>query len=297
MLTIFAVPKAFEGHHGLIQRNAIKSWKALEPTPEILIIGDDPGTAETAEELGVTHLPGVETDDYDTPLISSIFEMAQEHASNETMLYTNADIIYLQELVDAVRSVASQEDAFLMGGRRWMVDIEEALDFTDPETPRRLERLAEASEMDHWSSIDYLCFPRGQFKDLPPLSVGRPIWDDYMLYNARDRGIPLINATADVRAIHQNHDYSHAGGRDKVFGGELGQRNLELVPKDCRFCLADATHVLEDGKVEEASGYPYNWRHFYNLPVFYPALKPMRWVLDASLAVTRPVRKIIGLRI
>lgn len=297
MLTIFAVPKAFEGHHGLIQRNAIKSWRALDPTPEILIIGDDPGTAEAVDELGVEHLPGVETDEYETPLISSIFEMAQEHASNQTMLYTNADIIYLQELMDAVQAVDNERDEFLMGGRRWMVDIEEALDFSDSSTTSHLRGLADASKMDHWSSIDYLCFPRGQFQDLPPLSVGRPIWDDYMLYNARDRGIPLINATADVQAIHQNHDYSHAGGRDRVFGGELGQRNVELVPEDCRFCLADATHVLEDGEIEEASGYPYNWRHFYNLPVFYPVLKPVRWILDAGLAVTRSVRDRIGLRI
>jgi hypothetical protein len=30
-LTIFAVPKPFEGHIGMIQRNAIRSWKGLRP--------------------------------------------------------------------------------------------------------------------------------------------------------------------------------------------------------------------------------------------------------------------------
>ena len=39
-LTIFAMPKAFSGHTGMIQNNAIRSWARLDPKPEILLFGD-----------------------------------------------------------------------------------------------------------------------------------------------------------------------------------------------------------------------------------------------------------------
>ena len=43
-VTIFAIPKTFEGHIGIIQRNAIRSWAQLAGI-EILLLGDEPGTA------------------------------------------------------------------------------------------------------------------------------------------------------------------------------------------------------------------------------------------------------------
>ena len=46
--TFFAMPKAFRGHVGMIQRNAIGSWLRLTPRPEILLFGDDEGIAEFA---------------------------------------------------------------------------------------------------------------------------------------------------------------------------------------------------------------------------------------------------------
>ncbi len=50
-------PKAFQGHIGVIQRNAIASWARLQlprqPRPEIILFGNDTGTAKVACELGV----------------------------------------------------------------------------------------------------------------------------------------------------------------------------------------------------------------------------------------------------
>jgi len=44
MLTLFALPKPFRGRNGIIQQNAIRSWTLLEPTPEIILFGDEFGT-------------------------------------------------------------------------------------------------------------------------------------------------------------------------------------------------------------------------------------------------------------
>jgi len=58
-LTLFTCPKAFTGLVGRIQRNALANWKALGPEAEILLMGDDPGVAEAAEEFGCRHVPDV----------------------------------------------------------------------------------------------------------------------------------------------------------------------------------------------------------------------------------------------
>ena len=39
-LLLFAIPKPFVGHTGLIQRNAIRSWTHLRPKREILLFGN-----------------------------------------------------------------------------------------------------------------------------------------------------------------------------------------------------------------------------------------------------------------
>ena len=41
MLTIFSTPKPFRGHIGVIQRNAIESWKRIHPDVEIILFGDE----------------------------------------------------------------------------------------------------------------------------------------------------------------------------------------------------------------------------------------------------------------
>jgi hypothetical protein len=46
MITLFSTPKPFVGHVGVIQRNAILSWQRLHPDVEIILVGEDAGTAE-----------------------------------------------------------------------------------------------------------------------------------------------------------------------------------------------------------------------------------------------------------
>ena len=59
MLTLFTIPKAFQGHTGIIQRNAIKSWTLLDPGCQVILVGDDDGTDKAAEELNVRHISDV----------------------------------------------------------------------------------------------------------------------------------------------------------------------------------------------------------------------------------------------
>ncbi len=130
-LTIFAVPKAFHARFKVIQTNAIRSWTLLRPEPEIILLGDDEGTAQIARELGCSHIADVERNRYGTPLVHSIFEKAQELARNDLVCYVNSDIILMSDFIVAVSRAAQvlAGRGFLLVGRKRTCAIDELLDF------------------------------------------------------------------------------------------------------------------------------------------------------------------------
>src|SRR5580704_17567160 len=93
VLTIFAIPKPFRGHIDVIQRNAIASWTRLEPRPEVLLLGDEEGTAAAARDLGVAHLPGGARNEFGTPLLDDFFARGERSAAAPVIAYVNADIM------------------------------------------------------------------------------------------------------------------------------------------------------------------------------------------------------------
>ena len=127
MLTIFTLPKAFQGHSRVIQTNAIQSWIQLQPPCDIILLGDDAGTAETAAELGVRHEPFIERSEYGTPLISSIYSTGQRLARYDLVCHVNADIILMSDFLEAIQRI--KEERFLIVGQRWDLDITEPMDF------------------------------------------------------------------------------------------------------------------------------------------------------------------------
>src|SRR4051812_22757769 len=91
VITLYTTPKAFVGHNGLIQRNAIASWLRLRPTVDIMLLGADAGTAEIAAEFKIKHVPAVEKNEFGTPLLSSLFKTAEANSTSNWLMLINAD--------------------------------------------------------------------------------------------------------------------------------------------------------------------------------------------------------------
>ena len=127
MLTIFTTPKPFLGHFETIQTNAIRSWLSLAPPCEIILFSYDEGTADIASELGISHISNMECNEYGTPLISDMFRIAQEIASNPHVGFVSTDIILMSDFFTAVRSI--KKSPFLMVGQRWDVEVDELINF------------------------------------------------------------------------------------------------------------------------------------------------------------------------
>ncbi len=247
MLTIFSVPKSFHGHTAIIQRNAILSWLQLRPRCEIILFGDDEGVEEIAHEFGLRHKPDIKKNEFGTPLLDSVFKQAQELAKHDLLMYINADIILFQDVIQALQCIDILP--FLVCGRRFDMDITEEIDFNNPAWAEELlGRVRKEGRLHGYSGIDYFIFPRGII-DLPPFAIGRPGWDNWLIYEMRRKKVAVINATKAITVVHQNHDYTHSkfGQKTRVSGPEFRQ-NIQLAGgranlmtlRDADFYLTDA---------------------------------------------------------
>ncbi len=290
MLTILAIPKAFEGHFGLIQRNAIQSWTRLDPRPEIILFGSDPGTAEAAAEFGTLHLPDIATSPSGAPMLDDLLAKGQRRASHRTVCFVNADIILTQAWMRAVRLAAAWRPQFMMVGRRWDLDVVAPLDFSAPSWAKDLiDRARNCGRLATSMYIDYFVFPRGMLVDVPPFVIGRPCYDNWLLWSVRDRGISLIDATNGAPVIHQNHDYSHIkpargdlGDLQSYLKGEDTRSNSALAGNWKRFFYTDhATHVVTETGVRRALGRPY-------------VLARIELLRRHLVDITRPIRRRLG---
>ncbi len=207
LLTIFSAPKAFTGHNGLIQRNALRSWTRL-PGARVLLLGDEAGIAETAEEFGCAHIPDIARSAYGTPLLNDIFDKARLTCETPCLAYVNADILLHPNIIPALQCCARRWKNFMLVGRRWDIELLEEL---GPENDWRAlwETGVRDGELQPAYAIDFFVFPREQLRSFPPFIIGRPCWDNWLVYHTRLKGVPLIDVTEYAPALHQRHDYAH----------------------------------------------------------------------------------------
>ena len=296
MLTIFSIPKPFREHIGVIQTNAIRSWVSLRPACEVILFGDDEGTVELASELGLSHVPGVERSEYGTPLVSSVFSIAQDIASHQLMCYVNADIILIGDFLPAVQRV--HKYPFLMVGQRWDLELNEPVNFDEAQWESRLRtQLAEFGKLHSKGGIDYFVFVRGLYNEIPPFAIGRGGWDNWLIYWARSLKVPVIDATKAITAIHQNHGYSHVpGGETVVWQGPEGKQNRELTGHgELAFNLEHATWILTPQDVKRAL----SMRHLYfrigSVPVLVPHLHFLYRPMKALTKLIIRIRLMLGI--
>ena len=249
MFTIFAVPKAFVGQVDVIQRNAIASWLRLTPRLQVLLFGNEHGTKEAAREFGLEHVPSIRCNEYGTPLVDDIFEQAQRSAAHDLLCYVNSDIILMTELTEAAAALSRLGRPAVLVGESIELDLGTPLAFSDADWSKELREKARTNGIRRSPfAMDYFLFTRGLFETIPPFALGRPRYDNWLIWRARRARAMVIDATGFVCAIHQRHDYSHlVGGKRQAYYGPEAKRNQTLAGRWCYlhlYSLIDATHLI-----------------------------------------------------
>ena len=225
MLTFFTTAKPFRGHDGIIQRNALKSWKLLHPDIEVVLFGDDEGAAEVCADLGLRHEAYVERDGK-VPYVNFMFARAQKIARHDYLCYSNCDIIFFSDLLKAFERALLWRRRFLLVAQRWDTDIAGELNFANSDWATELRRFARAQGFLQDSSfVDFFLFPRGLYDVIPPLVVGYCFWDHWMVWRALSSRAPVLDVSSVILALHQNHGY--APETQRVKGSVADPRSLQ----------------------------------------------------------------------
>jgi hypothetical protein len=300
MITFFTTGKAFVGHSGVIQRNALKSWTLVHPEAEVILFGDDEGAADVARELGIRHEAHTEKNAAGSNRADYMFARAQRIARHDVLCYSNCDIIFLQDFRKALEHVLATHKEFLMVGRRWDVEITQPRDFANPDWQKQIRNLVYLKGTQRGADwIDYFVFSRGLFCEMPSLAVGRAFWDHWMVWKALEMKTPVVDVSPAALAVHQNHDYRHHPlGKAGVWHGEEAAENQAFAGGWSHLrTIADATHILRaDGVGPNAARHWAAVRRYVRQAgriAFYHIGQPI-WF--SVLDLTRPIRHALGLR-
>lgn len=276
MLTLFTTAKAIKGYFGMIQQNAIRSWTRLRPECEIIIFGDDEGVKEISAELSIQNIADIDRTEQGMPLLSAMFEVAQDCAKHDLICFINADIILLNDFMKAAQRVWQlQKSQFVMVGRRWDVDVNYLIDFNDDKWEEQLREAVRHSRLHSSKGMDYFVFPRGTYRDIPAFAVARTGFDNWLVYRARAMDVPVIDITSATTVIHQNHDYSHyPGGAEAILATPDVARNRELMGEEGHaFSVYHATLILDKSGLKRPLSPMYLYKNCTAKLVLNPKLK------------------------
>lgn len=278
MLTVVGIPKPFDQRFGVIQTNAVRSWMRLG-ADRVVLLGNEFGTAALAAEVGAVHVPSIAVSDQGTPLVNAIIRAGETAAAGDWLCYVNADIILLDDLLPSVRRAIEPVGRCLIIGRRWDVDWSTPIDFSPPAIDAHLRREARRTGRLHdHHAMDYFIFPRGLWPQIPPFAVGRTLWDNWLVWQALCSGVPVIDASDVITAIHQHHDYSHvAGSFSAAWFGTEARRNLALLGGvEHIYDLRDATWMLTANGVRPARTLRHRLRRLAHAPSMQPMIRPLQ---------------------
>jgi hypothetical protein len=297
LLTLFTAPKPFQDPHiSVIQRNTLRNWLALGDEVEVVVIGDESGLAEVCEELGVRYLPDVRTNEENTPLIPSIFELGRSVNESPFLAYANADILFLPDILQAVHTLAEEKLDFLAVGQRYDLNITQPLDFSGDWPERLRSQIESEGKLHGQTGSDYFIYPRDCFRQIPDFAVGRAGWDNWMLYQARRRGWALVDATPSITLIHQNHDYSHLPGGVVHFRQPETNVNIKLAGgRRAIFKLSDARYrLIPEGLKRKRMNWASFWREVEIFPLVKLHSKVLGWLAFAFFHPLKAFKEFRG---
>lgn len=276
LISIFSIPKPFIGEVGRLQRNALSNWRALLPNGRIILFGNEEGIADAARQFGAIHERSITVNEFGTPMVDDAFRRASDMGETPLLMYSNSDILYDDTVL---RAGASSKPAarFILSGRRTDVDVAHDLStLTATEWKDFVGRARSCGRLHGPAGMDYFIFPRTQNFEMPHFAVGRVGWDSWLVWKCRTSGIPFVDCTGTITAIHQNHDYTHLKlGRQHERGPERDSNIRSAGGLGYMLTLREADWVLENSKLRrphiwEKPGYP------------FAALRAYRWFLQVK---------------
>jgi len=200
-ITLFTIPQAFENQYDLIQYQAIKSWTLLNPKPDIFLLGNAPGVASIANELGLYHLPNIEQN----ASISEIAKWLDRVINNTILVYINPNVILTDGFSQTIQDIYNNQEHFLLTGQYRTIQTESVIDFNDTQWQHQLRVMADKQAMPQRQLQDiYLVFTKQLLKQLFVLNPNvEYTWEQQLFYAALRKYYPIIDGSPIITPFLQ----------------------------------------------------------------------------------------------
>ena len=179
--------------------NAMDSWRRF--ADRIILFGFEGREAKLKAGFGFVW--NVDRNSHGTPLVSDIFDAYPDQGN--TFVFVNSDVM-LFSVEEAIAKVEALDigGSWLMVGQRRNMDIQDRINFEGLDLAG-LHNLATHYQYLPPCGIDYFIWRNVDWSHMPPFAVGRLAYDNWIVYDALQRCIPVIDATRVILAAHQNH--------------------------------------------------------------------------------------------
>jgi len=253
MITIFTTPKPMTGKDAINQYNAIGSWLAMKSGPQVIVFTTE-NERHIFDEMGATVITTHRCNERGTPFLDSMFTLAELNSRYPYLMYSNADVIHFQDIFRATRIAVEHSPEFLIVGQRIDIEWTSKIDFGNSMWITGLHEYANATgTLVAPTGKDFFIFAKPFRVRMEPLLVGRLAWDTWLVREAHRVGLPIIDVTRIVTALHIKHDYSHLpGGRAEYAMGEGCRYNHTITqsqPGNIAGHITDSQFVITSSGV------------------------------------------------
>lgn len=249
-LTIFSCLRGWgDDRIAMLQENAVRSWLALTPRPEILLFCDDPdGTADRFGGDGVQVLPQVKRNEWGTPLVSELWRAAEKRADGGILCYANADIVITQAWLDALNVIDLPEFLAVCKRGEWMNP--RAIDFNECGWHEKInDEVKREGRVALGVAADIFAFTPNIYGAIPPFAIGRFAFDNWLINEPLRNGLPVVKLP-DMAIIHQRHSIN----------ANIDEQECEINRKlaGLHFATIDqATREVKNGALQYHAFEPY----------------------------------------
>ena len=222
----------------LVHNNTVKNWLSFRPFVIPVVFTNDRSIATECKRYGWDVLPVRVTAVEDVPVLKFMYLDAMKVYNTTYYAYSNSDILYSNNLVDTLigcaynlsyflnmtylngsflygKSGYAQQPTLIIGQRTNVQNVTK----TEGSTWAAITSVARnRGGLFFVYAIDYFITPKSYpWEDSPEVIVGKPSYDNWLIYNARKQKHKVIDATTTLLALHQTTsagNYEHRNYRN-----------------------------------------------------------------------------------
>lgn len=180
---------------------AIDSWHRVFPDAQILVFGNAALLRDWCGYRQVKRRKGL-------PLVSDMFEKVEMMDDPGPRLFINSDCIVTSSMKKACDFLVQVKKQWLATGQRSEISEEEdCANAGSLQWEEAIRAKYPEPKMLPPCGADWFLFSRSAMREskMPPFVIARTCYDNWLIYDALQRGLWVVNCTGSVTVYHQTH--------------------------------------------------------------------------------------------